>query len=103
MLSLISDEVIDKLQLENPDVYIDKKELETEAVYSCDRKLVNIPEIFLSPIFKLMYGTELSNVGFRDSNVLNWDYHNLVFPWYRMTENNTGGVDYIKQPLDFSR
>ena len=103
MLSLISDEVIDKLQLENPDVYIDKKELETEAVYSCDRKLVNIPEIFLAPIFKLMYGTELSNVGFRDSNVLNWDYHNLVFPWYQMVDGKNGGVDYIKQPLDFSR
>jgi hypothetical protein len=83
MLSLIPQEVIDTLQKENPDVFIDKIELETAKVYSCDRRIVNIPEVFLAPIFPLMYGVELHQVGFRDSNMYNWDYHNIIFPSIR--------------------
>ena len=80
MLSLIPQETIDTLQKEYPDTYIDKIELETEQVYSCDRRLVNIPEIFLRAIFPLMYGVELDKVRFKDNNPYNWDYHNLIFP-----------------------
>ena len=79
MLSLIPQSVIDTLQNENPTVCIDKSELETEAVYSCERKLVNIPAVFLKAIFPLMYGVELDQVTFKDGNEHNWDYHNLCF------------------------
>jgi hypothetical protein len=79
MLSLIPQSTIDQLQLEHPDIYIDKEELEFSKVHTCPRVKVNIPEVFLAAIFPLMYGVDLNKVKFRDGDKYNWDVDNFYY------------------------
>lgn len=79
MLSLISPSDIIKIQQDNPNTFIDQKELECELVYNSTKSKLNIPDVFVEHIFPIIYGVKLSDVSFKDNDNTNWEYSNIVF------------------------
>ena len=79
MLTLITAADLSRFQEEHPNTPCDLEELEQNMVYTSPQQTVNIPSVFLSHIFPIMYGVPLSDASFHDGNQYNWDYNNLKF------------------------
>ena len=76
MLSLISDKQIEDLEKEH-NACIFKKDLEYEMVHNSLNSDITLPEIFLAPMFELLYGKTLSDTKFVDGNNKNWSISNI--------------------------
>tara|TARA_R110000822_G_scaffold290073_1_gene412094 strand:+ start:157 stop:495 length:339 start_codon:yes stop_codon:yes gene_type:complete len=76
MLSLISDKEIEILEQEH-DACIFKKDLEYEMVHNSPDATITLPEVFLIPLFEVLYNKVYKETKFIDGNDRNWSINNL--------------------------
>lgn len=77
MIRILNPEQLINLEQNYPT--LDPRDIELDILCNSKLKNIKIPDCFIAPIFKEIYGVELDEVKFRDNNNLNWDYENIIF------------------------
>jgi hypothetical protein len=77
MLQLLSDKDILEMEKKTNGCCLFREDLEHDLVYNSKEATITLPQVFLGPLFEVVYNRVLSETKFKDGNENNWMISNI--------------------------